>query len=222
MGCSEDSSLLKATQYRLRSVSNLLPLLCTRTLLRTPTGRMQSIASKISGPPNMEAIPAAINNFKGQVFKGVINNGKGAPSTTRYPTEFGPAVNKLLADRQPSYDEVIGSLGSAMAAAGNNNTDVSSFFSSYASSVYSSATSFLSQWTGKTGVYTSTTSSTSSSGSSSQTATAATTTSKICSAALYSDFNSCTDHCYQGLCQENAGQPSITCSGCPSATPTAS
>lgn len=189
---------------------------------------MQSIASKISGPPNMQAIPAAINNFKGQVFKGVINNGKGAPSTTRYPTEFGPAVNKLLADRQPSYEEVIGNLGSAMAAAGNNNTDVSSFFSSYASSVYSSATSFLSQWTGKTDVYTSTSSSSSSSqpGTSPQvsvstsTATAATTTSTICSAALYSDFNSCSDHCYQGQCNENAGQPSITCS-CPNATPTA-
>lgn len=208
---------------------------------------MQSIASKISGPPNMQAIPAAINNFKGQVFKGVINNGKGAPSTTRYPTEFGPAVNKLLADRQPSYEEVIGSLGSAMAAAGNNNTDVSSFFSSYASSVYSSATSFLSQWTGKTDVYTSTSSSNSSSqpdavatptppasipistatasttppaSVSTSTATAATTTSTICSAALYSDLNSCGDHCYQGLCNENAGQPSITCS-CPIATPSA-
>jgi len=184
--------------------------------------RMQSIANKISGPPNMEAIPAAINNFKGQVFKGVINNGKGAPSTTRYPTEFGPAVNKLLADRKPSYDEVIGSLGSVMAAAGNNNADVSSFFSSYASSVYSSATSFLSQWTGKTGVYTSTTSSsksTSRSSSSPKTATAATTSSTVCSAALYSDFNSCSNHCYQGQCDENAGQPSITCV-CPNATPT--
>ena len=35
------------------------------------------MASKISGPPNMQAIPAAINNFKGQVFKGVINNANG-------------------------------------------------------------------------------------------------------------------------------------------------
>lgn len=119
---------------------------------------MTRIASQISGPPNMEGIPAAINNFKGQVFKGVINGGKGAPSNTRYPTEFGPTVNKLLSDRKTSYDEVIGNLCNAMAAAGNNNTAISSFFNSYASSVYSSATSFLSQWTGKTGVYASTTS----------------------------------------------------------------
>ena len=114
---------------------------------------MTAIAKIISGPPNMQAIPAAINNFKGQVFRGVINNGKNAPSTTRYPTEFGPAVNKLLSDRKPSYDEVMESLAVEMKSAANNNDDVSSYFSSYASSVYSSATSFISQWTGKNGVY---------------------------------------------------------------------
>ena len=115
---------------------------------------MLAIASIISGPPNMEAIPAAINNFKGQVFKGVINGGKGAPSDATYPTEFGPTVKKLLADRKPSYDEVIGTLSSALQAAGNNNADISSFFASYAYSVYTSATDFIGGWTGKTGVYT--------------------------------------------------------------------
>ena len=100
-----------------------------------------------------QAIPAAINNFKGQVFRGVINNGKNAPSTTRYPTEFGPAVNKLLSDRKPSYDEVIESLAVELRSVANDNDNVSSYFSSYASSVYSSATSFISQWTGKNGVY---------------------------------------------------------------------
>lgn len=135
---------------------------------------MKSIASKISGPPNMEAIPAAINNFKGQVFRGVINNGKNGPTNNRYPTEFGPTVNKLLADRKPSYDEVIGNLADAMKAAGNNNTDVSSHFASYASSVYTSATSFLSQWTGKTGVYATATSTSVSSPTNKATTTAAT------------------------------------------------
>ncbi|KAL8715364.1 MAG: hypothetical protein Q9220_000697 [cf. Caloplaca sp. 1 TL-2023] len=123
---------------------------------------MQTIASKISGPPNMQAIPAAINNFKGQVFRGVINNGKNAPSSTRYPTEFGFAVNKLLSDRSSSYNEVIDNLGDALQAAGNDNKDISVFFASYASSVSSSATSFLSQWTEKSGVYATATSSSSS------------------------------------------------------------
>ena len=118
-----------------------------------PECRMTAIAKIISGPPNMQAIPAAINNFKGQVFRGVINNGKNAPSTTRYPTEFGPAVNKLLSDRKPSYDEVIESLAVELKSVANDNDNVSSYFSSYASSVYSSATSFISQWTGKNGVY---------------------------------------------------------------------
>ncbi|KAL8953678.1 MAG: hypothetical protein Q9222_000462 [Ikaeria aurantiellina] len=90
----------------------------------------------MSGPPNMQAIPAAINNFKGQVFRGVINNGKNAPSTIRYPTEFGYAVNKLLDDRSESYNEVIGNLADALQAAGNDNNDISSFFASYAPAPY--------------------------------------------------------------------------------------
>ena len=171
---------------------------------------MTAIAKIISGPPNMQAIPAAINNFKGQVFRGVINNGKNAPTTTRYPTEFGPTVNKLLSDRKPSYDEVMESLAVELASAANGNNDVSSYFSSYASSVYSSATSFLSQWTGKNGVYAPKTTTSASAGKTATKATATATAAApkgTCASKCSCNEDGCTDGspdcCGNGTCDSS-------------------
>lgn len=117
------------------------------------SGPMNSaIASAVTNLKNLQGIPNALNSFKKQVFTGNLT-GKGGPSSGSDATFFnffGPAVQKYLSDNQAALlSGTVDETGNQLQSAGNNNAEIKSYFTSYASLHYQGCIDFLSTWSGR-------------------------------------------------------------------------
>ena len=109
-----------------------------------------AIAKKITVLDNLQAIPNRVNGFKKNVVKGNLT-GKGYPGENTYYGFFGPGVQKYLTDAQGRLfgpGSVADQIGDELKSAGNNETAVKDYFTSFASSHYQGAVDYLSTWSG--------------------------------------------------------------------------
>lgn len=111
-----------------------------------------AVASAVTNLKNLQGIPNALNSFKKQVFTGNLT-GKGGPSSgndATYFNFFGPAIQKYLSDNKAGLlAGTVDATGDELQSAGNNNSAVKSYFTSYASLHYQGCIDFLSTWSGK-------------------------------------------------------------------------
>lgn len=112
-----------------------------------------AIATAVSNLGNLEGIHNSLNSFKKQVFRQQLvgNGGPGIGNDARYYNFFGPAMQKYLADaRAGLMSGTVDDIGNQIQSAANNNADIKSYFTSYASSQYQGCIDYLStSWSGK-------------------------------------------------------------------------
>lgn len=97
---------------------------------------------------NLEAIPQQVNGFKQQVFTGRLRNTPKSPSGNTYYSDFGPAVQKILKDRQTDMFNLMGTIGDELQRIGEGEAAVKNYFTSFAQPKYTEAVDFLSTWSG--------------------------------------------------------------------------
>ena len=111
-----------------------------------------AIASAVSNLENLVGIPSRPNGFKKQVFRQQLvgNGGPSEGNGASYFAFFGPAVQKYLAEHQRALMAgTVDNIGSQIQSAANGNSDIKSYFTSYASSKYQGCIDYLSTWSGK-------------------------------------------------------------------------